>query len=116
MIRYGGLDLPKPEVVMLVEIPGNSPEREPETIIAPQGIALMMSRFRFRPAGKKMAVRFQNRHPQSETRFQPQKTQNFRVKSSLKTASLGRSLSWDARRIFFSGSKSRPIEQRICLL
>jgi len=51
MVRYGGLDLPKPEVVMLVEIPGNAPEREPETIIAPQGIALMMSRFRFRPAG-----------------------------------------------------------------
>ena len=72
--------------------------------------------FVFFAPGKKMAVRFQNRHPQSETRFQPQKTQNFRVKSSLKTASLGRSLSWDARRIFFSGSKSRPIEQRICLL
>ena len=63
-----------------------------------------------------MAVRFQNQHPQSETGFQPQKTQNSASEMCLKTASLGRSLSWDARRIFFSGSKSRPIEQRICLL
>ena len=77
MVRYGGLDLPKPEVVMLVEIPGNSPEREPETIIAPQGIALMLSRFRFRPAGKEMAVRFQNRHPQSETRVSTSKNSEF---------------------------------------
>ena len=38
---------------------------------------------------KEMAVRFQNRHHQSETRFQPQKTQNSASEMNLKTASLG---------------------------
>lgn len=39
-----------------------------------------------------MAVRFQNRHHQSETRFSPQKTQNLASEMSLKIASLGRIL------------------------
>ena len=51
MVRYGGLDFSQPEVVMLVKISRDASERESETIIAPQGIALMMSRFRFRLAG-----------------------------------------------------------------
>ena len=51
MVRYGGLDFSQPEVVMLVKISRDASEREPETSIAPLGIALLMSRFRFRPAG-----------------------------------------------------------------
>ena len=40
-----------------------------------------------------MAVRFQNRHHQSEPLFSPQKTQNLASEMRLKTASLGRILS-----------------------
>ena len=39
-----------------------------------------------------MAVRFETRHHQSETCFLPQKTQNLASETSLKIASLGRSL------------------------
>ena len=46
--------------------------------------------------GQKLAVRFQNRHHQSEPRFSPQKTQNLASVIELKIATLGRILTKNA--------------------
>ena len=51
MVRYGRFDLAQPEILMLIEIPRDTAQSEPQAVISPQRIMLMAPCFRLRAAG-----------------------------------------------------------------